>query len=162
MSALNRFRNLFRSKALQRDLDDEIQFHIDRRIARNLRAGMSPEQARTDARRRFGNVTRLSEEMREARVMTWLESLARDLQYGIRSLRRERLATAAVMVMLALGIGGNAAIFTLLNAVWLQPLPYRDPGRIVTLQDAFPKAGVRETSPTVPEFLDVRGWNRSF
>ncbi|HJR60476.1 MAG TPA: ABC transporter permease [Vicinamibacterales bacterium] len=162
MSALNRFRNLFRSKALQRDLDDEIQFHIDRRLARNLRAGMSPEQARTDARRRFGNVTRLSEEMREARVMTWLESLARDLQYGIRSLRRERLATAAVMVMLALGIGGNAAIFTLFNAVWLQPLPYRDPGRIVTLQDAFPKAGVRETSPTVPEFLDVRGWNRSF
>jgi hypothetical protein len=76
MSAINRFLNLFRSKALQRDIDAEVQFHIERRIERNLRDGMSRADAQADARRRFGNVARVAEDMREARVMTWLESSA--------------------------------------------------------------------------------------
>jgi predicted permease len=162
MSAINRFLNLFRSKALQRDIDAEVQFHIERRIERNLRDGMSRADAQADARRRFGNVARVAEDMREARVMTWLESFAQDLRYGVRSLRRERLSTAAMLAMLALGIGANAAIFTLLNAMWLRPLPYPDAARLVTILDSFAKLGIRETAPTVPEFLDVRSWNQSF
>jgi len=64
--------------------------------------------------------------------------------------------------MLALGIGANVAIFTLLNAIWLRPLPYRDAGRLVTLEDSFVREGIDRVTPTVPEFLDVRAWNRSF
>src|SRR5215212_8822678 len=111
--------------------------------------------------RRFGNVTRVTGQMREVRVMIWLESLLQDARHGSRSLRQARLSTSAVIVMLALGIGANAAIFTLLNAVWLRPLPYRDAGRLVTLLDSYSKLGIRESDPTVPEFLDVRRWSRS-
>ena len=162
MSAANRFLNLFRSRRLQRDLEAEIQFHLELRIRRNLCDGMSRAEAEADARRRFGNVARITEDMREARVMTWLESLVQDLRYGCRSLSRDRLSTAAVVAMLALGVGANVAIFTLLNAVWLRPLPYRDADRLVVLEDSFTRLGIRNTSPTVPEFLDVRAWSRSF
>jgi putative ABC transport system permease protein len=92
----------------------------------------------------------------------WLESLLLDLRYGLRSLGRDRLATSAVVGMLTLGVGANVAIFTLLNAVWLRPLPYRDANRLVTLEDSFTRLGVREATPTVPEFLDVRSWSQSF
>jgi predicted permease len=95
-------------------------------------------------------------------MQQWLESLMRDLRYGARSLARERATTVAVIVMLALGIGANVAIFTLLNAIWLRPLPYRDAGRLVTLEDSFVREGIDRVTPTVPEFLDVRAWNRSF
>jgi predicted permease len=161
MSAVSRFLNLFRSKDVERELEAELQFHLALRTEQNRRDGMSPAEAEADARRRFGNVTRIAEDMREVRVMTWLESLLQDLRYGVRSLGRERLSTAAVVVMLALGIGANVAIFTLLNAVWLRPLPYRNADRLVTLEDSFTRLGIRQTSPTVPEFLDVRSWNQS-
>ena len=161
MSAVSRFLNLFRSKDVQRELEAELQFHLALRIEQNLRDGMSPADAEADARRRFGNVVRIAEDMREVRVMTWLESLLQDLRYGVRSLGRERLSTGAVVMMLALGVGANVAIFTLLNAVWLRPLPYRDAGRLVALEDSFTRLGIRNTSPTVPEFLDVRSWNQS-
>ncbi len=162
MSAVSRFLNLFRTKALQHELEAEVQFHLELRIGRNLRDGMSRAEAEADARRRFGNVARITEDMREVRVMTSLESLLQDLRYGLRSLGRERLSTAAVVAMLALGVGANVAIFTLLNAVWLRPLPYRDAARLVTLEDSFTRLSIRNTSPTVPEFLDVRSWNQSF
>ena len=162
MSALTRFLNLFRSSSLQRDLEDEVRFHVDSRIASNLRAGMTPAEAETDARAAFGDVRRITEDMREARAMTWLESLVQDVRYGVRSLSRDRLPLAAVLAMLALGIGANVAIFTLLNAVWLRPLPYPDAERLVTIEDTFVRMGIPRTQPTVPEFLDVRRWTRSF
>jgi predicted permease len=162
MSVTSRFLNLFRSRALQHELDAEVQFHLELLIGRNLRDGMSRAEAEKDARRRFGNVGRITEDMREVRAMTWLESMLQDLRYGVRAFGRERLSTGAVVAMLALGVGANVAIFTLLNAVWLRPLPYRDAGRLVVLEDSFTRLSIRNTSPTVPEFLDVRSWNRSF
>lgn len=95
-------------------------------------------------------------------MQQWLESLSRDLRYAVRSFARERTTSAAVVIMLALGIGANVAIFTLLNAVWLRPLPYRDAGRLVTLEDSFVREGIERIAPTIPEFVDVRAWNRSF
>jgi putative ABC transport system permease protein len=162
MSVLSRFLNLFRSASLQRDLDDEVRFHVESRTASNLRAGMTRLDAETSARAAFGDVRRITEDMREARAMTWVESLVQDLRYGARSLARERLPLVAVLAMLALGIGANVAIFTVLNAVWLRPLPYPDAARLVTIEDAFVTLGIPRTQPTVPEFLDVRRWNRSF
>lgn len=161
MSAVSRFLNLFRSRALDRELDLEVQFHLEQRIARNMRDGMTRADAEADARSRFGNIVRITEDMREVRVMGWVESWIQDVRYGLRSLGRERLATGAVVGMLALGIGANVAIFTLLNAVWLRPLPYRDADRLVAIEDSFVKLGMRQTSPTVPEFLDIQSWNTS-
>jgi putative ABC transport system permease protein len=94
--------------------------------------------------------------------LRWLESLLQDVRYGLRSLGRDRVATGAVVAMLTLGVGANVAIFTLLNAVWLRPLPYRDANRLVTLEDAFTRLNIRQATPTVPEFLDIRSWSRSF
>jgi predicted permease len=162
MSRVGRFLNLFRSSSLQRDLDDEVRFHLDTRIARNLRSGMTRREAEAEAHRAFGDVRRITEDMREARVMTSIESLVQDLRYGARSLARERLTSVAVLAMLALGIGATVAIFTFLNAIWLRPLPYANASRLVTIEDSFVRAGIRRTQPTVPEVLDVRGWNRSF
>jgi hypothetical protein len=160
MSVVSRFLNLFRSEALQHDLDAEVQFHLQKRIERNLFYGMSRAEAEAEAYRRFGNVARVTEDMREARVMTWLESLTQDFRYGFRSLWRARLSSSAMTVMLALGIGANTAIFTLINAIWLRPLPYQDADRLVTLLDSFKTVG-GEGDPTVPEFLDIRSWTRS-
>src|SRR5687767_12379940 len=77
------------------------------------------------------------------RMMSWLESTLQDLRYGVRSLRRERMSSGAVVVMLALGIGANVTIFTLLNAIWLRPLAYRDADRLVTVEDPFTRLGIR-------------------
>jgi putative ABC transport system permease protein len=96
MSVVSRFLNLFRSEALQHDLDAEVQFHLQKRIERNLFYGMSRAEAEAEAYRRFGNVARVTEDMREARVMTWLESLTQDFRYGFRSLWRARLSSSAM------------------------------------------------------------------
>lgn len=162
MSAIRRFLNLFRHEALKRELEAELQFHLDSRIASGLRAGLTRDEAEAEARAAFGHVGRITDAMREVRVTTWLESLLQDLRYGARSLARERLSTTAIVAMLALGIGANVAIFTLLNAIWLRPLPYRDAARLVTLEDRFTRLGIARVTPTVPEFLDVRRWNQSF
>ncbi len=162
MSALRRFLNLFRPEALQRELDAEVQFHLESRIASGVRAGMTRAAAEAEARAAFGPVGRVTDAMREVRVMTWLESWFQDLRYGARSLARERISTTAVVAMLALGIGANVAIFTLLNAIWLRPLPYRAASRLVTLEDSFARLGIARVTPTIPEFLDVRSWNQSF
>jgi predicted permease len=162
MSGIRRLINLFRRDALQRELEAEVRFHLESRIASGMRAGLTRDEAEAEARAAFGHVGRITEAMREVRVTTWLESLLQDLRYGARSLARERLSTGAIVAMLALGIGANVAIFTLLNAIWLRPLPYRDAARLVTLEDQFTRLGISHVTPTVPEFLDVRSWNRSF
>jgi hypothetical protein len=162
VAALQRFVNLFRRRALERELDAEVQFHLESRIANGVRAGQTRAEAEADARAAFGHVGRVIESMREVRTMTHLESLAQDLRYGARSLARGRFSTAAVAATLALGIGANVAVFTLLNALWLRPLPYADADRLVVVEDSFTRAGIDRVTPTVPEFLDVRDWNRSF
>jgi predicted permease len=162
MSMLRRFANLFRRRALERDLAAEVQFHLESRIAGGLRAGLTRAAAEAEARAAFGHVGLVTEAMREVRMMTRLESLGQDLRYGARSLARGRLSTAAVAATLALGIGANVAIFTLLNALWLRPLPYAAADRLMVLEDSFARVGVSRVTPTVPEFLDVRDWSRSF
>jgi putative ABC transport system permease protein len=162
VSAPRRFVNLFRRRALERELDAEVQFHLESRIAIAVRAGRTRAEAEAEARAAFGHVGRVTESMREIRTMTRLESLLQDLRYGARSLARGRFSTAAVAATLALGIGANVAIFTLLNALWLRPLPYANADRLVVLEDSFTRTGITHVTPTVPEFLDVRAWNRSF
>jgi predicted permease len=159
MSRLRRLLNRFRAASLRREFDEEIRFHLEQRAARNLGAGMDPYAARAEARRHFGNVTRAREGMQEARVAGWLDDAARDLRHGTRVWRRQPLVTGAAIPILALGIGANAAIFSVLNAVIFRPLPFPDADRLVAVYARTRGGGGR--GPTVPEALDFMSMSRT-
>jgi len=155
MSAWDRFLNLWRSEAVDRETDDELRFHREMRTARNIERGMDPGEADAEARRHLGSTLRAREGVREVRVMTALESLGADVRYGARLLRRRAGLAGLAIVTLSLGIGANAAIFTLLNAILLRPMPYEDPDRLVVVVDRFTRLGVRGVPPTIPEIIDL-------
>jgi hypothetical protein len=126
----------------RRRLDDEaareIDDHIDLLTARYVRQGMSHEDARSAARRQFGNVTIVREEIHEANGIGLLEHAARDLQYGFRQLRGSPGFTLVVAATLGLGIGGTTAVFSVVEAVLLKPLPYEEPGELVRFYQQTP------------------------
>ena len=129
----SRIRAVFRRRALEDGLDDEIRFHLDHQIEKNLRAGLPPDEARRQAVLRFGGVEGVRERTRDQIRPALLQDLLRDLQYGTRLLRHAPGFTVAALVTLALGIGATSAIFSVVRTVMLEPLPYRDPERIVTV-----------------------------
>jgi putative ABC transport system permease protein len=161
MGAWNRFRNLWHGRSLDRDFEDEIQFHLERRTLANQQAGMSRAEAEREARRHFGGVNQAAEGMREARVMLWLEAFGRDLRQGARLLRKQPAMTALAVLALSLGIGANAVLFARLYDVLVRPLPFADADRLVAIVDNFRTTGALNTSPTVPELLDVKSSTRN-
>jgi hypothetical protein len=128
-----RLLSLPRRQELDRDLEEEIQFHLGMKARENREDGMRPQEARVAARRRFGNPTRVQELSRKAWGWRWFEELARDLRYGFRTLSRTPGFTAVAVLTLALGIGANAAIFSTLYGVWLAPVPYPHGERLVDI-----------------------------
>ena len=162
---LLRLRSLFFRRHLDRALASELRYHLDQLTEENMARGMAPAEARSLARIQMGNVTHFQEECRDMRRVNYIDDLSRDLLYAGRSLRRNPgFATLAVLVM-ALGIGANTAVFSVVNAVLLKPLAYRDPDRIVTLRNS---STTRE-SPTalssqvsIPDFEDWRAQSASF
>jgi len=130
---VSRVRALFAARHLDRELDEELRSHLEMEIEANLRRGMSPEEARHAALREFGGVTQAAEAYRERRGVPWLEIVAKDLRYGARSLRRDPGFTIAAVLSLALGIGANTAVFSLLDTLTLRTLPVEKPSELVTL-----------------------------
>lgn len=159
MSIANRLRNFFRKPALDRDVDDEITFHIDTRRDEYIAQGVAPAEAAHRARKDFGRLTQIREETRSMNLPLWLETLAQDLRFGARQLRHNPTLALTSILTLALGMGATTAIFTIADAVLFRPLPYPDAGRLVTLHDRFPTG---MASPTIPEFLDYQAANQSF
>src|ERR1044071_1632883 len=157
---LDRLRALRDSDAVHREIDEEVRFHLDMRTEENLRRGMSPEEARREAERRFGRLTRIKEMGYEVRGGGLMETLWQDLRYGARMLRKQPGFTLIAVLTLALGIGANTAIFSVVNAVLLRPLPFAEPERLVWLWDTIPQLPTAPTS--LPEFLDWKGQNQSF
>ena len=151
-----------RAEAINREIAEEMQFHIDMRTEENIRRGMSPEEARKDAEVRLGNSTRLKEQGYDVRGGRWLESFWQDFRYGARVLQKNPLSTLIVILTLALGIGANTAIFSVINAVLLRPLPFTEPERLVTLWNVNPKAGGDGFPVSYPDFYDWRAQQHSF
>src|SRR4029434_2266476 len=111
-----RLRSLVRRDRVERELDEEIRYHLEELTRQNVERGLSPTDARADALRRFGGVTQIQDDCRDKRCTRWLEDLAGDARYALRTLWKTPAFTAAMLASLALGIGANTAVFTLIHA----------------------------------------------
>jgi hypothetical protein len=133
---LFRLRSLLRRSALNSELDDEVRFHLERQVEAYVARGVPRAEAECRARREFGGVAVAKEDAREARGVAALETLFRDLRYGMRVLAKSPGFTAVATLSLALGIGANTAIFTLLDAIRLRTLPVRAPEELAQVRVA--------------------------
>ena len=136
-------RSIGRRRALERGLDEEIRFHLDQQTEKLRRAGLSPEEARRQARLKFGGLEGTRERTRDEIRPALLEDAFRDIRHGVRVLRRSPGFTAAALVTLALGIGATSAVFSVVRTVMLEPLPYREPDRLVTIWETNRGGAVR-------------------
>jgi predicted permease len=134
----NFFRNIFAKRRNDGELDDEVHSYVDLLAEEKMRAGMNPEQARRAARIELGGVEQVKEQVREARAGAWLDTVIQDIRYGLRILRKSPGFTTVAVLILALGIGANTAIFSMINGLMLHTLPVRDPGRLVELLHHYP------------------------
>ncbi len=151
-----RLRALIRGVELDRGLNAEVRFHIDMETEKNMRLGMSPEEARRNALRSFGPMEKHKEETREARGVSWLETFVADLRYGGRALFKHPGYALLAVLTLGMGIGANTAIFSVINGVLLKPLPYEHGDRLVVLQQSRPLAGQPQVGVAIAEYFDYR------
>jgi predicted permease len=144
MSWLARARNLWRRDRLENDIRDELQSHVEMRSSDNIALGMTPQDARADASRRFGNTTLLREKTRDSDLLGWMEAVVRDIRFGIRLLLKSPSFAGIALLSLALGIGANTAIFSLMNAVILRTLPVDKPVELEKFDSYYSNPMYRE------------------
>ena len=142
------------------DLDQDIRAHIEMETQDNIGRGMSQEEAHSAAMRKFGNVTRVKEETRDVWISVWPEQLREDMRFAFRMLRKSPGFTFVVIITLALGIGANTAIFSVVDGVVLSPLPYHKPDQLVIVWAKKPLGG--DIAPSYPDFEDWQRNTRSF
>ena len=155
-----RLKSLFRRTRVERELDDELRFHLEQLIREKVGKGVTPEEARYAALRELGGVEQIKEECRDMRRINYIESLVQDVQYGLRMLAKNPGFTAVAVFILALGVCASVAIFAFVDAALIKPLPYRDPTRLVGVTESialFPRANL-----SYPDYLDWKRLNKAF
>jgi predicted permease len=159
-----KLQTLFRSEQAAQLLDDELQFHLEQQTAENVAAGMSKEEARYAAMRIFGNRTMVAENARATWGWIWVEQVGQDLRHALRTLRKSPLFTVVAILTLALGIGANTAIFSLLDQVLLQALPVKHPEQLVLLAERGIRFGDSwgDNDISYPMYRDFRDRNQVF
>ena len=150
-----RLQTLFSRRQIVEQLDDEIQFHLEQQTAEYVASGMDQKQAHYAAMQSFGNSALLKERTMETWGWGTLDQLKQDLRYGFRGMRRDAVSTAFAILIAGLGIGGASMVFSVVNAMLLRPLPFRDPGRLVWI------ANGECCSTQAEHFSDLREQNQS-
>lgn len=162
MAWYKRLSNIFRRETVARDIDRELSFHIEERVDELVASGKTEEEARRAARRQFGNVALEKERTRDADLLTSVETVARDVRFAARTLRTNLAFTLAATISLGLGIGANAAIFTLINTLFLNPLPVHEPSRLIAVYSSDSKGTGKPSLQQVSHqnLLDLRAQNQ--
>lgn len=158
---LSRFWNLFRRKRLDRELDVEIRHHLESLEVEYRQRGLSDEEARMAARRDFGGVMAAEEAYRDQRGIPMLETLLRDIRLSLRSMRRTPTITLVVITTLAIGIGANTAIFSVVHGVLMKPLPYPDSDRLITMSHTAPGIKIPDVGSAAFLYFTEREQNRT-
>ncbi len=156
MKFLRQIRNLFRREKLDAEMTEEMRLHVELQTERNVAAGMSPQDARYAALRQFGNVASVQERAREGRGWVWLEMFGKDARFALRRLLRTPAFTITALATLALCIGANTAIFAVVDALVLRPLPFPEPARLMTVINSYPGAGNPRGGPSIPNYFERR------
>jgi putative ABC transport system permease protein len=151
-----RLRSLFRRNRVEAELDDELCFHFEQQVEKHVRSGLMRDEAVRCARLYFGGMDQVKEECRDARGVQLMETLFQDIRYGLRMLRQKPTFTLVAVLTLALGVGANTSIFSIVNAVLLRSLPYSDPDRLVRIVFNNPGMGLRDVPFSLPELDDLR------
>jgi predicted permease len=157
-----RLRSLFRARQVDRELDDEMHYHIERLTQEQVARGLSPEEAHYAALRAMDGLTQNKERSRETRKVSGITNFVRDVRYALRLLRKSPGFSVVAILMLALGIGANSAIFSVVNAVLLRPLPFPQPDRLVRLWEASPSRNWHRNVINAWNFLDWRDNTHAF
>jgi predicted permease len=151
-----RLRSLLKRARVEAELDDELRFHFEQQVEKHVRSGLTRDEAMRRARLFFGGIDQVKEECRDARGVRLMESLFQDVRYALRMLRQKPTFTVVAVLTLALGVGANTAIFSIVNAVLLRSLPFREPDRLVRIFFNNPGTGLRGVLYSVPELEDLR------
>ncbi|MGB9467459.1 MAG: ABC transporter permease, partial [Candidatus Acidiferrum sp.] len=159
---LFRLRALFRREAMEAEMDEELRSHFDRQVEKHVASGVPREEAVRRARLEFGGHEQLKEECRDTRGVSVAETLLQDVRYALRILRSSPGFTAVAILTLALGIGANTAIFSVIDSVLLRPLPYRDPAGLVMLWENNSQHPNPHNTVSPPDFLDWQSRNSVF
>jgi len=149
-------RRLFSRERLEADLDKELRFHFENQVADKVRSGLPESEARRLTQIEFGGIEQIKEDCRERRGTMWLESLLQDLRFALRMFAKSPGFSAIAILTMALGIGATTAIFSLLDATLLHPLPYPHPEELVRIEDDLPGAGATDAGISIPEWKDLR------
>jgi predicted permease len=159
---LRRLASFFRKGRWEQDCDEEFESHLAMAIDENIRLGMTAEEARRQAMIRFGGRESAKESHREARSLPFLEMLSQDLRYAGRAMRRDIGFTVFAVLIVALGIGACATVFSVVNAVLVRPLPFREPDKLVWIQNTGSDEGMSAQTTQVDPFVDLKEHNRSY
>ena len=152
---LTRLRNLATGPRNDDRIREEIEAHIAAQTNENIRSGISPNEARRQAVLKFGAVEAVKEEYRGERRILFVENLAQDIRFGMRTLRKSPGFTAVAVLTIALGIGATTAIFSVVDATLLHRLPFPHPERLVRIQDDLPGVGAQDVGMSQPEWQDL-------